>query len=521
MATSINDSLKKASLQIANLPTGGSIGTAATTVDRFSVFIINQTTAGQTITIPSPTDTSLSDVQEIVNVGTAMFILNGKQVNPGTTVQNVWTGTAYTTNNSGFIPAGTATNTLTTSVNTATSTVNGVVATAPIINTNVLSSSASAITSTINGVASTITPATGTIQSTLGFNATGNLVKQVVSFDSTVDFSVNANPNTAGTTFTPNTPASNTVLYISTINGSQWTYNGTTYVAEPVSADWKTTGNAVTNPATNFIGTTDAQRLAIRTNNTEKATILSNGNVGIATTTPFSTLDINGSIGTSYTQTIIAAYTATATDHTIRLANGALQTLTLPAATGIDRREYRIVNTTGFDKAFAASVTGLNGAPTTVIPGSTGLIVKSINGAWVIVEQSSISATSFATTLTTTTTTGTINTANATYMQLTGVPAGTYDVHYRMTLSNQDSDNRIWATGITFNNNPQAFAAGADAVATILGAFAFNHPYTVSGYNRVVLGATGTIEVKGQIFGTQASAPSFVGINRLTAIRVL
>jgi hypothetical protein len=42
---------------------------------------------------------------------------------------------------------------------------------------------------------------------------------------------------------------------------------------------WLLTGNAGTTPATNFLGTTDAQPLVIRTNNTERSRILSNGQV--------------------------------------------------------------------------------------------------------------------------------------------------------------------------------------------------------------------------------------------------
>lgn len=49
---------------------------------------------------------------------------------------------------------------------------------------------------------------------------------------------------------------------------------------------WLLTGNAGTNPATNFLGTTDAARLVFRTSNTERATILANGFVGIGTSNP-------------------------------------------------------------------------------------------------------------------------------------------------------------------------------------------------------------------------------------------
>ncbi len=57
---------------------------------------------------------------------------------------------------------------------------------------------------------------------------------------------------------------------------------------------WNLTGNGSTSPGTHFIGTTDAQRLVIKTSNTEQATVLTNGNVGIATTSPEQKLDING-----------------------------------------------------------------------------------------------------------------------------------------------------------------------------------------------------------------------------------
>jgi hypothetical protein len=49
---------------------------------------------------------------------------------------------------------------------------------------------------------------------------------------------------------------------------------------------WSLTGNAGTNPVTNFLGTTDNQALVFRTNNTEQVRITNAGNVGIGTSTP-------------------------------------------------------------------------------------------------------------------------------------------------------------------------------------------------------------------------------------------
>jgi hypothetical protein len=56
---------------------------------------------------------------------------------------------------------------------------------------------------------------------------------------------------------------------------------------------WSLTGNAGTNPATNFIGTTDAQDWVIKTNNLERMRVGSTGNVGIGTNTASSKLHIS------------------------------------------------------------------------------------------------------------------------------------------------------------------------------------------------------------------------------------
>ena len=56
---------------------------------------------------------------------------------------------------------------------------------------------------------------------------------------------------------------------------------------------WSLTGNAGTNPTTNFIGTTDAQDWAVKTNNFERMRLTSGGLLGIGTTLPLAQLTIS------------------------------------------------------------------------------------------------------------------------------------------------------------------------------------------------------------------------------------
>lgn len=70
-------------------------------------------------------------------------------------------------------------------------------------------------------------------------------------------------------------------------------WDGTVWVRFFTGDAWELTGNAGTNVATNFLGTTDNNSLAFRTNNTERMRILNTGNVGIGTTNPSFRLDLN------------------------------------------------------------------------------------------------------------------------------------------------------------------------------------------------------------------------------------
>lgn len=63
-----------------------------------------------------------------------------------------------------------------------------------------------------------------------------------------------------------------------------------------IYAQWSLTGNAGTNPSTNFIGTTDAKPFIIRTNNTERLRVTATGTIGIGIKTGLvASLDVRNS----------------------------------------------------------------------------------------------------------------------------------------------------------------------------------------------------------------------------------
>ena len=62
------------------------------------------------------------------------------------------------------------------------------------------------------------------------------------------------------------------------------------------AANWSLTGNSGTDSANNFIGTLDGKPLTIKTANATRMIINSNGNVGIGTTTPSATLNVDGTV---------------------------------------------------------------------------------------------------------------------------------------------------------------------------------------------------------------------------------
>ena len=125
---------------------------------------------------------------------------------------------------------------------------------------------------------------------------------------------------------------------------------------------------------------------------TEWGRFLNNGNFGIGTAAPTSTLAVNGSVSVAYT-TASANLTLTSAHYTVRRFGGC-NTITLPQAGTCPGRLYVLINSNGTGSNVALTVTGggivyddvTNTNFTTLVP-STRVTVQSDGGNWIVIGR--------------------------------------------------------------------------------------------------------------------------------------
>src|SRR3989339_1632397 len=91
----------------------------------------------------------------------------------------------------------------------------------------------------------------------------------------------------------PGTPVTGLLIYQTDNTAGFYYYDGTSWVYLLSGSYWSLSGNASTNPVNDFIGTSDAQDFVLRTNNLERARILSGGNFGIGTNNPSQRFEVS------------------------------------------------------------------------------------------------------------------------------------------------------------------------------------------------------------------------------------
>jgi len=101
-----------------------------------------------------------------------------------------------------------------------------------------------------------------------------------------------------------NTPATSLLVYntnasVTGGNGEgfyYWDGSGWQQLVTDAIPKWGTSGNSGTDPTTDYIGTSDAQDLVFRANDTEQVRVTSGGNVGIGESSPTNKLQVQGSV---------------------------------------------------------------------------------------------------------------------------------------------------------------------------------------------------------------------------------
>jgi len=206
-----------------------------------------------------------------------------------------------------------------------------------------------------------LTGSSGTPDNILGRNSTSGDIA-TLGYDATTlsiaSGSVKANNTSA--VWNANQLQSTAVAATAPTSGQYLVYDGTSWTPTTVSGSsggsgtWSTTGNSGTTAGTNFIGTTDSKALVVKTNSTEVMRVDASSHVGIKTTTPTSTLHVNGSFATA-----VASYDNPSTAVTVNLdetyymvarlssnyGNIASVTANLPSAATCPGRIYVFSNT--------------------------------------------------------------------------------------------------------------------------------------------------------------------------------
>jgi hypothetical protein len=160
------------------------------------------------------------------------------------------------------------------------------------------------------------------------------------------------------------TPPDGMIIYLNSDNSLRLRSNGVwKKIADlsEASSNWSLKGNTGTDSAANFIGTLDGRPLTLKTDGQSRLIVSSQGNIGIGTTTPSATLNVDGSVklenlaaGTTELDVLVLApdgsvhkrtMSSSAFENAIKAINGIQkQALTIKAETSTTENTVRVDN---------------------------------------------------------------------------------------------------------------------------------------------------------------------------------
>ena len=153
---------------------------------------------------------------------------------------------------------------------------------------------------------------------------------------------------------------------------------------------WNTDGNAATNPATDFLGTTDAQPLVVRTAGKECIRIDAVGKVGIGTASPQNMLHLGPGTSSIVASRVNAVVASKAPDAGIAIAqnsgvNVLLQASGAGAFIGTTSNHALVLRTNDLDRVVVSATGNLgiaNGSPQNLLHvggGSSAILASRVN----------------------------------------------------------------------------------------------------------------------------------------------